>query len=438
MPDPFAPLDWTETGAPRSTTFGDIYFSSQDGLAESRAVFLQGCGLPREWAARSDFTVAELGFGTGLNIAALLYLWSRTATSGARLHIFSVEAFPLRAEDAKRALAAWPELGAAAEALLSAWPSPARGFHRLDLPGFNATLDLAVMEAEPALRAWTGRADAWFLDGFAPASNPDMWTEAVMALVAQRSNPGARAATFTVAGAVRRGLQAAGFEVDKQPGHGRKRERLEARLQGSPTSLRRPASVAVIGAGIAGASVARALRAQGVEPVLIADDSQAASGNPAALVAPGLDASGRAAARLYAQAFARAVQLYRREPVVIGEGVWRRPRSERDRQRFAKVAAQDIFAPGAIEVGEAGALLIRDGLVVEPAALIERWLPTHRTTGAVTGLIRADSGWRIELAGAEALEAEGVVICAGWGSAALVDAGLSPIRGQVSHMIALE
>ena len=195
-------LVWTDDGAPRSGRFDDVYFSQADGLAEARAVFLAGCGLPDAWAGRTRFTVAELGFGTGLNIAALLHLWRRTRPPGARLSVFSVEGFPLDRDDAARALATWPEIADAAGALLDGWPPATPGFHRLDLPAFDATLDLAVGDVAWALSQWTGRADAWFLDGFAPAANPAMWSDAVLDAIADRSAPGARAATFTVAGAV--------------------------------------------------------------------------------------------------------------------------------------------------------------------------------------------------------------------------------------------
>ena len=143
-------LVWTEDGAPRSGRFDDIYFSREDGLAESRAVFLAGCGLPEAWRGTSRFTVAELGFGTGLNVAALLDLWRREGPPDGRLHIFSVEGFPLGRDEAARALETWPELADAAQALLEAWPAPTPGFHRLDLPGFDAVLDLAVGEAAEA------------------------------------------------------------------------------------------------------------------------------------------------------------------------------------------------------------------------------------------------------------------------------------------------
>ena len=219
-------------GRPRSLRFDDIYFSAADGLAESRAVFLQGCGLPNAWRDHPNFTVAELGFGTGLNILALLDLWRRARGPGQRLSIFSVEAFPLDAADAARALAAWPELADLAARLLEQWPRRAPGFHRLTFPELDATLDVAIGEAGWALEQWSGAAHAWFLDGFSPAKNPLMWRAEVLTAVAARSAPGARLGTFTVAGDVRRGLQATGFDVAKASGHGRKRERLEGRLPG--------------------------------------------------------------------------------------------------------------------------------------------------------------------------------------------------------------
>ena len=167
-------LLWTDDGAPRSGRFDDVHFSREDGLAESRAVFLSGCGLPDIWRERRRFTVAELGFGTGLNIAALLGLWRQERPQGGRLHIFSVEGFPLSRDEAARALAAWPEIADAAEALLAAWPQATPGLHRLDLPAFDAVLDLYIGPVETALDQWAGQANAWFLDGFAPSTNPDM------------------------------------------------------------------------------------------------------------------------------------------------------------------------------------------------------------------------------------------------------------------------
>ncbi|MBU3972805.1 MAG: tRNA (5-methylaminomethyl-2-thiouridine)(34)-methyltransferase MnmD [Alphaproteobacteria bacterium] len=442
-------LIWTDDGSPRSGRFDDIYFSREDGLAETRAVFLAGCGLPGAWAGRTRFCVGELGFGTGLNIAALLDLWRREGPPGARLEIFSVEAFPLARHEAARALAAWPELAEAAGALLDAWPAATSGFHRLDLPAFNATLDLAVGDADRALSQWTGRADAWFLDGFAPSTNPGMWSDAVLDGIAARSAPDARVATFTVAGAVRRGLTARGFVVEKRPGHGRKRERLEARLPGPESAPRPTPTVAVVGAGIAGAALARAFAALGLRATVVEAERPGAGGSgfPAGLVTPRLDAGDGDIAALYAQALTRAAALYGGMPgAVVGAGVLQLEQTPRDAGRFAKVAAQAVWPDGAMavrdeaacaaQIGEpttGGGLWMRDAMAVRPAAVLEAWLgAADRLTATAAGIERADDGWRLlDPSGAVILKADIVVIAAGWGAAALApDLPLSPVRGQ--------
>lgn len=449
-------IDWTPEG-PRSVRYGDVYFSREDGLAESRAVFLQGCGLPQAWRGRRHFVVGELGFGTGLNIAALLELWRREKPAGGRLHVFSVEAFPLSREEARRALSAWPELATVVAPLIARWPARTGGLHRVELDELDARLDLFVGEAAEALNAWSGRADAWFLDGFAPATNPEMWRDEVLALVAQRSTPGARAATFTVAGAVRRGLAAQGFAVEKRQGFGRKRERLEARLPGEAADRPRPRSVAVVGAGIAGAALVRALRAQGFEPVLVEAlrPGAAASGNPAALVTPRLDAGGGALAALSAQAFERASALYREIPgAVIDTGVLQLEAQPRDAARFDRIAAQPFWDEGAVErldaaaaaarLGEPtdrGGLFLRDALVVEPAAALAAWIgPQPIVRAAAARLERTAAGWAVlDEAGASIVEADAVILAAGMGVHRLAPAlPLAPVRGQASLAAGVE
>ncbi|NJC40333.1 tRNA 5-methylaminomethyl-2-thiouridine biosynthesis bifunctional protein [Brevundimonas alba] len=441
-------LLWTEDGAPRSGRFGDVYFSREDGLAESRAVFLAGCGLPEAWRGQRRFTVAELGFGTGLNIAALLDLWRREGPRDGRLHIFSVEGFPLSREEAAQALSAWPEIAEATGALLEAWPGSAPGFHRVDLPAFNATLDLAIGEAAWALSQWTGRADAWFLDGFAPSTNPGMWSDAVLDGVARRSAPGARIATFTVAGAVRRGLADCGFAVEKRPGHGRKRERLEARLEGVPEPEALPL-VAVVGAGIAGAALARAFAELGARCTIVeaAEAGAGGSGFPSALVTPRLDAGDAGIAALHAQALSRAQTLYAAVPgAVLAEGVLQLEQADRDAGRFARIAAQDIWAKGAMtlldesacgdrlnEPLSTGGLFMRDALAIAPRAVLQAWLgDAERLTATVAGVEPSTGGWRlVDETGASIVEATAVVIATGWGTAALAThLPLSPVRGQ--------
>jgi tRNA 5-methylaminomethyl-2-thiouridine biosynthesis bifunctional protein len=452
-------LSWTARG-PRSHRFDDIYFSTADGLAEARAVFLEGCGLPEAWAGRPRFVVGELGFGTGLNIAALLELWRRARPPAGRLNIFSVEAYPLAEDEAARALSAWPELEEAASALLAAWPKARRGFHRRHLDPFGATFDLWIGDVQDGLAAWRGAADAWFLDGFAPARNPEMWRQEVLDLVCARSRPGARLATFTVAGAVRRGLEQAGARVEKKPGFGAKRERLEAWLPPLSAPPPQPASslaprIAIIGAGIAGAALTRAFRREGAD-VLVIDPGgpgAGASGNPSALVTPRLDAGFGAAAQLHAEAFAHAVDAYIRETpdAVIDRGAVQLAVTPRDAARFAKIAAWDGFAPDALAIltpaaarqrlGDSqspGGLSYADALVIRPQAVLSAWLADTPTCVAeVARLAPLAQGWRLlDAEGRTIADADVVVLAAGPVSGRLAPlrsaAALMAVRGQAS------
>lgn len=444
-----SPLIWRD-GQPRSRLFGDIYYSLEDGLAESRAVFLAGCGLPQAWVGRRRFTVAELGFGSGLNIAALLQLWKETRPADGQLHVFTIEGFPLDREEARQALSSWPEISEAAEALLDQWPTKRRGLHRIDLPGFAATVDVAIMEVEPALAGWSGQADAWFLDGFSPALNPEMWRDEILALVGARSAPGAVAATFTVAGQVRRGLADAGFEVAKAPGHGRKRQRLEARMPGELQPETAP-RVAIVGAGVAGASLARAFEAEGVTPLVFEASAPGAgaSGNRAALVMPALDAGNDDRSRLYAQAFARAVQLYDRIPdALVAKGAVQVEAAERDARRFDSVAVQDTFTPGAVhrldadqtantlaEPPGAGGLAFDEARVVSPEAILREWLPRMHQV-EIASVDRSGEVWRLTGVAGEIFEADVVVLANGWRTAALTPLPIMPVRGQASFCAA--
>ncbi len=206
---------WHEDGVPLSSLFDDPYFSIADGLAETRHVFLAGNGLPDRF--RGGFRIAELGFGTGLNLLATVLLWTQSGTPG-RLSYTSFEAFPMPPADMARALSAFPEAKAVAGQLLDAW---AAGGRRFSL----GTVDVDVVEgdARHTLPRWEGRADAWYLDGFSPAKNPELWSEDLMAEVARHTAPGGSFATYTAAGFVRRGLASAGFRVERVKGYGLKR-----------------------------------------------------------------------------------------------------------------------------------------------------------------------------------------------------------------------
>ncbi|MCX7644844.1 MAG: tRNA (5-methylaminomethyl-2-thiouridine)(34)-methyltransferase MnmD [Rhodobacteraceae bacterium] len=215
-------LTW-RGGVPVSARFGDPYFSLEDGLAESRHVFLAGNGLPGRF--RDGFRIAETGFGTGLNFLAALAAW-RAAGAPGRLSFTSFEAFPLAAGAAGAALAAFPALAGPAAELLARWDDLGAG---ATFAG-GVTLTVIAGDARATLPRWEGTADAWFLDGFAPARNPELWEAPLLAEVARHTAPGGTFATYTAAGAVRRALAAAGFAVARLPGYGRKRHMTAGRL----------------------------------------------------------------------------------------------------------------------------------------------------------------------------------------------------------------
>ncbi len=207
---------------PVSRRFDDPYFSLEDGLAETRHVFLAGNGLPGRF--REGFHIAELGFGTGLNMLAAWMAWEATGSAGP-LQFTSFEAYPLSAEDTATALATFPEAEAVAEPLLEAL---ARGETQVNAPGLQARI--VIGDARETLANWPGRADAWFLDGFSPAKNPQLWGDDLMAQVAAHTAPGGTFATYTAAGHVRRALTEAGFIVERVPGYGRKRHMSVGRM----------------------------------------------------------------------------------------------------------------------------------------------------------------------------------------------------------------
>lgn len=215
-------LEWRAGDLPVSTRFDDPYFSLENGLAETRHVFLAGNDLPAR--LRPGFAVAELGFGTGLNMLALALACEGTCAGP--VHFTSFEAFPLAAADIARALAAFPEALAVAEPFLAAW---AKGARRFSLGAL--VVEVIEGDAREALPRWQGAADAWFLDGFSPARNPELWSPDLMAEVARHTAPGGTFATYTAAGHVRRSLQAAGFAVSRLQGHGHKRHMTAGRLE---------------------------------------------------------------------------------------------------------------------------------------------------------------------------------------------------------------
>ena len=309
-------------GAPYSEDFSDIYHSVDGGPAQARAVFLAGNGLPQRWRGRHTFTIVETGFGLGLNFLCCACELLADADRPARLSYVAVEKHPAVAADLAQAHARWPDLAGLAEALRRGWPAPLRGFHRIDLAGGRIALTLLFGDAAEMLSQLDARADAIFLDGFAPEKNPEMWSDALFAQLARLSGPGTTTATWSVAAAIRARLQTAGFQVEKRPGFGRKREMLCASRPGAPAPAARSARdrrAIVIGAGLAGSWAAYALACRGWTIDLIErhrEPAQEASGNAVGAVRPALNLADNEHARLARAAFLRTTQ------VLAHDGAW--------------------------------------------------------------------------------------------------------------------
>jgi len=225
MPDqPLHELDWTDDGVPRSRLFGDTYYSRHGGLAETGHVFIGWNDLPARWPAMDHCLIAELGFGTGLNFLETVRWWRERKAEGATLHFVSFESFPMHASDLAMAHAPWPEITELSPRLVELWRPDTAVIDAEFAPDIRLTVHLA--DANVALPSLGFAADAWYLDGFAPARNPQLWSAELMAQVFAHTKPGGTFATYAAAGFVRRNLEAAGFTVERKPGFAGKREML--------------------------------------------------------------------------------------------------------------------------------------------------------------------------------------------------------------------
>ena len=314
-----AKIDFNESGVPISQTFDDIYFSIDSGIDESQYVFLKHNGLPERWVslpAQYDFVVTETGFGTGLNFLLTWLNYRQHARSCTRLHFISVEKYPLSKSQLAQALATLPAVAAVAEPLLEQYPATEPGCHRLVFDQGRVVLDLWIGDIIETLAEWqtslAHQVDAWFLDGFAPAKNPAMWQSALFNTMANSAHRDTTFATFTAAGMVKRGLNEAGFQVNKVKGFGRKREMLCGHFPGQIVkSSRCRAPVTLVGGGIASACLARALHQRQIPCRVISQGlADGASGNPQGAVYPLLHAELTPLTRFYLQASSTAISYY--------------------------------------------------------------------------------------------------------------------------------
>ena len=315
-------------GVPYSKRYNDIYYHRESGLAESEAVFLVGADIESNWADRKHFCIGETGFGTGLNFLVTWSAWQNARNRAQRLTFFSFDHTPLRPDLLQ---SSHRQVGAPAglsSALIDAYPPATPGMHVRQFEQGTLTLVLFFGEAMDALNSITSPMDAWYLDGFSPSTNEDMWQGPLLHRVGQLTKQGGRIATFTAAGAVRRALDLAGFDVERVKGFGNKRhrtigvKRTEAEPKQAPRTAqqwsfpaldlkKRPSNhrIAIIGAGIAGLTLAHALKMRGIDPTLFDDpETRAGSSVPVAMIAPKLPADTiQPRAQLIARAYAHAV-----------------------------------------------------------------------------------------------------------------------------------
>ncbi|HBP60894.1 MAG TPA: hypothetical protein DD668_15055 [Alphaproteobacteria bacterium] len=311
-------------GVPYAAGFDDGYYSAEDGFAETRHVFLDGNDLPARMAQAGHLTVAETGFGTGLNLLAVMDLMVRYPQC--HLDFISLEAFPLDAEIMARAHGPFTGLAVHAAALRDALPPRWPGYHLVSLCDGRLTLHLHYGDASDILPSLDFQADAWFLDGFAPSRNPGMWSPDILGHVGRLTRPGGTLASFTAAGHVRRSLESAGFTIARCPGFGRKREMITGTRSGNDAapSLNPPRRVVVIGSGIAGACVAAGLRRRGCQPVILDSGPAAgsgASGNRMALQSPRLTVDHNPMSQLSVACLSWASRLSDLAAATVGDGV---------------------------------------------------------------------------------------------------------------------
>lgn len=334
-----AELDWEivdDIEIPISKQFGDVYFSKDNGLLETRHVFLNGNDLTERLSQLHDyqyFCVGETGFGTGLNILTLWQLWQQVRLDNhSHLHVVSVEKFPLNKADLIRALNVWTELKPLAEKLIQQYPLPIAGCHRLSFPEERFSIDLWLGDAQdifPTIPK-TQTVNAWFLDGFAPSCNPDMWQANVLDHMVRLSDFGTTFASFSVAGVLKRGLKQHGIQISRPRGFGHKREMLKAiwldtsqtetQSQDSETTIAAPPKsetskqrkIAIIGAGIAGLSSAWAFAQRGHQVTIYEQNEplSGASGNPLALLNPKLCPIEQAHEHLMTLSWQHALNFY--------------------------------------------------------------------------------------------------------------------------------
>ncbi|MDH1657574.1 bifunctional tRNA (5-methylaminomethyl-2-thiouridine)(34)-methyltransferase MnmD/FAD-dependent 5-carboxymethylaminomethyl-2-thiouridine(34) oxidoreductase MnmC [Pseudomonas mosselii] len=467
-----AQIDWDDQGRPHSRQYDDVYFAINEGIDETLHVFIEQNHLRQrfaELAPRDCLVIGETGFGTGMNFFCAWQLFAELAHAEARLHFVSVEKYPLSRADLERAMQLWPTLAAFTRPLLDQYVAIHPGFQQLSLDDGRVTLTLMIGDALEQLPQLDARIDAWFLDGFAPAKNPDMWTPELFAQLARLSHPGTTLGTFTTTGWVRRSLIEAGFTMKKVPGIGKKWEVMHGVYSGGPAapaapwyarpaSLPGPREALVIGAGLAGSATARSLAARGWQVCVLErhdGPAQEASGNPQGVLYLKLSAHGTALSQMILSGFGytrRWLEHLQRGQDWDACGVLQLAFDEKESERQAKLAnafdnsllrqvdREQAEAAAGVALASGG-LFYPEGGWVHPPALCQAQLehPRIRLLGHanVIALRKAEGLWQA-WDGERLLASAPLVVLAGAadvrGFPACAGLPLKRIRGQITRL----
>lgn len=488
-------LTWRD-GQPISQQFNDPYFSIDNGLAESRYVFLQHNDIPQRWLQwpwleHPTFNIIETGFGTGLNFLATWAQWRehlKQQTNQGWLHFSSIEKFPLNRSQLLQALALWPELAELALLLNQKYPEPIAGTHHLVWPKERLSLTLWFNDVAQALPQISSPVHAWYLDGFAPARNPEMWQPDLFRHMRRLSQTSTfqhpvlypTIATFTAAGLVRRGLQGAGFNIRKHSGFGRKREMLAGVYQFThgpeqPDHYwqkpwlhrdyqRQSLEVIVVGAGLAGCFSARSLAERGVKVKVIDPKgiAKAASSNPQGGVYIKLSASDSAInSEFHLSAYHYALRCFKH---YLGEGdtnnpIWQQcgllqlafNKKEQQRQQklvqkyhssselFQAISAEEAGSLAGTELADGGLFFSSSGWASPP--LLCQTLLNHPNIEfiqqKVEKLSSMERHWQLLLDNSITLQADHVILATATESSQLLPDNYLPtqrVRGQISYL----
>ena len=443
------------SGSPRSEHFDDIYFAVEDGFKETKHVFLAGNGLPERWQqpdAPNRFVIAETGFGTGLNFLSVWQDFDKTARPDQHLHFISFEKYPLSAAEIKEYLSVWrDDIGPYLDRLVDVYPPRITGWHSIQVTD-RVSLLLIFDDVNRAMPELETQIDAWFLDGHAPAKNPEMWSDVVFDGIGRNSIQGTTFATFTAAGVAKRGLRSAGFKIEKRRGFGRKRDMIVGVCE-TPKERKQSKqvkSVAIIGGGLAGTAMAQALRSREIECTIYEKDNLAAgaSGNARGLFNPRFTQQRGHDSDFYGAAYARAIGTFKRLPNIGYHecGSLHLVTDEDKQKRFNALIenwgwhedhvkllnADEASAQAGINISQS-ALYLPDSGSVDPSQVCKSFAgDTSVIIEAVERLERDGDKWIINGCPYDAVVIANGAACLSYPQAA--DLPLHTVRGQISYV----